>query len=175
MLAAAFALIVAASLQQASPWGQHQWDNGTGVLSRYYFENRTGFPSGYMLANSTRTGSFHYLLNGTGPGSAYFWSNGTAVGSAYFWRNGVEPGSRYYWNNGRGCLSGFGWRNGAACTAGETLVLQVLCIAQAVDIDPCRAINGRLDNQLSRDRDIDFVPGPGTGAETVALMRDRID
>ena len=160
MLAAAIALILAASPQQASPWGQYQWDNGTGFLSRYYFENRTGFPSDYMLANSTRAGSVHYLLNGTGPGSAYFW------------QNGLDAGSRHYWFNGRGCLSDFGWRNGAACTGGETLVLQVLCIAQAVDIDPCRAINARLDDHLSRDW---VLRVPGASAGTITRMRDRID
>ena len=174
MLAAAIALILAASPQQASPWGQYQWDNGTGFLSRYYFENRTGFPSGYMLANSTRAGSFYYLLNGTGPGSAYFWQNRTASGSAHFWENGYEAGSRHYWYNGRGCLSAFGWRNGAACTGGETLVLQVLCIAQAVDIDPCRAVNARVDDWLRRDRN-PFSGAPVTSAETVALMRNRIN
>ncbi|HZW16088.1 MAG TPA: hypothetical protein VFF66_07515 [Brevundimonas sp.] len=174
MLAAAIALILAASPQQASPWGQYQWDNGTGFLSRHYFENRTGFPSGYMLVNSTRAGSFHYLLNGTGPGSAYFWQNGTASGSAYFWQNGLDAGSRHYWYNGSGCLSEFGWRNGAACTGGETLVLQVLCIAQAVDIDPCRAINARLDDHLSRDIH-PWSGAPGASTETIARMRERID
>ena len=168
------ALVIAALLQQVSPWGQHQWDNGTGFLSHHHFENRTGFPSGYMLANSTRAGSFHYLLNGTGPGSAYFWLNRTASGSAHFWENGHDAGSRHYWYNGRGCLSRFGWRNGAVCTSGEALVLQVLCIAQAVDIDPCRAINVRLDDQLSRDSVLIEVV-PGASAETVALMRERID
>ena len=167
MLAAAFALILAASLQQASPWGQHQWDNGTGYLSRYYFENRTGFPSDYMLANSTRAGSVHYLLNGTGPGSAYFWQNRTASGSAHFWENGYEGGSRHYWYNGRGCLSDFGWRNGAACTGSETLVLQVLCIAEAVELPPCDAINARLDAWLERSS------GLSSSDPTAAIVRMR--
>ena len=159
MLAAAIALILAASPQQASPWGQYQWDNGTGFLSRYYFENRTGFPSGYMLANSTRAGSFYYLLNGTGPGSAYFW------------RFGRTAGSEHYWRYGRGCLSETGWRYGARCTGAEALILKTACIAAVIDISPCQAIRTRLDEWLAGTGSISST----RPSDVVAEMRQPFD
>lgn len=174
---AAFALalaLVARPQAATTPWGQHAWDNGTGYLSRHYFENRTGFPSGHYLVNRTGPGTIHHLISGTGAGSAHAWLNGHNAGSAHFWENGVEPGSRHYWANGRGCLSELGWRVGAACTSGEILVFQILCIAKAVELDPCRAINGRLDAWLADDTD-PFTGAPRLSSETVARMRERID
>lgn len=157
--------------QQTAPWGHHEWRNGVGALSEYYFLNGTGFPSAYQLANGTHPGSFHHLLSGTTPGSAYFWDNGLAPGTAYFWLNRHEAGSRYYWANGRGCLSEFGWRNGAACSSAEVLVFQMLCIAQAIDVAPCRVVNARLEEWMAR---ASWFSADGPVA-TIVRMRERID
>lgn len=100
-------------------------------------------------------------------GSSRFWENGVRPGSRYYWDNGREPGSRYYWENGRGCLSRYGWANTTACSSGETVVFQVLCIARKIDVAPCRAVNARLDDWLSRS---DFY-GSGHSADVVARMR----
>lgn len=173
-LALTIALAAPGPQDMVAPWGQHEWDNGAGFLSRHYFENRTGFPSGHQLENGTGPGTIHHLISGTGAGSAHAWLNGYDAGSAHFWENGYDPGSRHYWANGRGCLSEFGWRAGAACTSGEAVVFQILCIARAVQLDPCRAINARLDDWLSRDTD-PFTGAPGLSSEAVARMRERID
>jgi hypothetical protein len=167
---AAVALFLA-PFQQTAGWGDYEWRNGVGMLSAYYFENGTGFPSGYELEYGTRPGSFYHLLFGTRLGSAYFWGNGTEAGSAYFWRNGVEPGSRYYWRNGDACLSEYGWRHGAICDGKEILTFQSLCVAGAIDLAPCRAINTRLAAWLERGS------GRSTGdpAAVVARMREAID
>lgn len=175
MLATVLALAVLAAAPQTPPtyaWGDREWSHGRGPLSRHYFEYGRHYPSSHELSYGEDVGSFYYLIYGNQVGSSYFWRYGRAEGSVYFWRFGRTAGSRYYWRYGRGCLSQFGWRNGAACTGGEALVLQILCIAQAIDIDPCRAINARLDERLSRDS-LTFVPG--ASAETVARMRERIE
>lgn len=176
MLVALVSLALAASAPQetTTPWGQHAWDNGTGFLSRHYFENGVGFPSAHQLYNGTGPGTIQHLISGTGGGSAHAWLNGHAPGSAHYWENGLEPGSRHYWVNGRGCLSDLGWRVGAACTSGEAMVFQILCIARAVDVAPCKAINARLDDWLSRDTD-PLSGAPGLSTEAVAQMRDRIE
>lgn len=173
MIAAALALALVAQTPdptsgQAARWGEHEWVNGTGFLSRHYFENRTGFPSAHHLLNSTQVGSIHHLFNATPAGSSHFWENGVRPGSRYYWDNGREPGSRHYWENGRGCLSRYGWANTTACSSGETVVFQVLCIARKIDVAPCRAVNARLDEWLSRS---DFY-GSGHSADVVARMRE---
>lgn len=172
MLAAAIALALVA--QTTAPaagepalWGEHEWRNGAGFLSRHYFENRTGFPSAHYLLNSTRPGSIHHLFNATSAGSSHFWENGVRPGSRHFWKNGHEPGSRHYWENGRGCLSRYGWANTTSCTAAEVRVLQVLCVAEAIDIAPCRAVNALFDDWATRS---DFT-GPGYFADILARMR----
>lgn len=153
MLAAAlaFAILAQTAPTEGVRWGEHEWLNGTGFLSRYHFVNRTGFPSAHYLRNDTGSGSIHYLFNATTEGSSYFWENGVRPGSRYFWRTGHEPGSRYYWEHGQGCLSRYGWRGAATtCTSGEVVVFQTLCIARAIDVAPCRAINAELDQRVSR-------------------------
>jgi hypothetical protein len=157
--------------QQTAGWGAWEWDNGVGMLSERYFLNGTGFPSAYELEHGTRPGSFHHLIFGTRLGSAHFWDNGTAAGSAYFWRNGIEPGSQHYWRNGRHCLSDYGWREGAICDGKQILTLQSLCVAEAIDIAPCRAINARLVAWLERS------PGLSTGdmSAPIARMREAVD
>lgn len=172
MLAAALALVLSfAPLQQTAGWGEDEWRSGVGMLSAHYFETGSGFPSRHELENGTRPGSFSHLIFGTRLGSAHFWDNGTEAGSAYFWRNGVEPGSRYYWRNGHACLSEDGWRNGAICDGKEILTFQSLCVARAIDLAPCRAINDRLDEWL------EGAPGLSTGdpAEVIARMRGAVD
>jgi hypothetical protein len=172
MLAAALALALSfAPYQQTAAWGDYEWRNGIGMLSAHYFENGTGFPSGYELSNGTRPGSFYHLIFGTRLGSAYFWRRGTEAGSAYFWRNGAEPGSRYYWRNGDACLSDYGWRNGAICGGEEILTFQSLCVARAIDVAPCRAINARLDRWLERSSSM----STGNPAEVIARMREAVD
>ncbi|MCS6626931.1 hypothetical protein N0B44_28840 [Roseibacterium beibuensis] len=175
MLAAVLALALsAAPAQQTAAWGDDEWRNGVGMLSAHYFRNGTGFPSGHELENGTRAGSFHHLIFGIRLGSAYFWDNETGTGSAYFWRNGVGPGSRYYWRNGQHCLSDHGWRNGAICDGREILTFQSLCVARAIDVAPCDAINARLEVWLSRDAD-PFSGAPGPSAEAVARMRGAVE
>lgn len=172
MLAAALAVVIFLSpFQQTAAWGDHEWRNGVGMLSAHYFRNGTGFPSGYELTNGTRAGSFHYLIFGTRPGSAYFWRNGVEAGSAYFWRNGVEPGSRHYWRNGQNCLSERGWREGAICDGAEILIFQSLCIARAIDLPPCHAIDARLEDWLERASGLSAT-GPAT---VIDGMREAVD
>lgn len=161
-------------VQDAVAWGQYEWDYGAGSLSRHGFENGTEFPSGYWLEHATQIGSLYQLMFATGPGSSYFWNNGVQRGSAYFWRHGREAGSRYHWQNGRGCLSDFGWRNGASCSIDEVLVFQTLCIAQAIDVDPCRTIGARVDDWLSRGNASTFRTG-GSPSEVIARMREAVD
>ena len=168
------ALVIALSqtpVQHPSSWGEHEWRTGNGFLSEYYFRNGTGFPSGYGFENGVRAGSFYYLLFGTARGSAHFWVNGVETGSAYFWRNGRERGSRYYWINGRGCLSEFGWRNGAVCDSRDILTFQSLCIAQAIDIAPCQAVNARLEDWLIRSSGL----STGDPSAVIDHMRAVID
>lgn len=172
MLAAVLALsLAAAPYQQTAGWGDYEWRNGVGMLSEHYFLNGTGFPSAYELENGTRPGSFYHLVSGTRLGSAYFWLNGTDLGSAYFWRNGVEPGSQYYWRNGRHCLSEYGWREGAICDGKQILTFQSLCVAEAIDLPPCREINTRLDAWLARGSG-QWTRDP---ADAVTSMREAID
>lgn len=155
----------------AAAWGQYEWDHGAGPMSRHQFQYGATFPSGYFLDYGARAGSFYWLIFATEAGSAHFWDNGRAAGSAYFWRNGHGAGSRRYWQNGRGCLSEFGWRNGTSCSAPEAVVFQTLCIAEAVDLPPCDAINARLEDWLERS------PGLSTGdlSASIARMRDALD
>ena len=172
MLAATLAVVLTlAPYQQTAAWGDYEWRNGVGMLSAHYFRNGTGFPSGYELDNGTRPGSFHHLIFGTRPGSAYFWRNGTGAGSAWFWRNGLEPGSRYYWRNGQNCLSERGWREGAICDGAEILPFQSLCVARAIDLPPCRAINARLEHWLEGASGLSTTD-PAT---TIAGMREAIE
>lgn len=172
MLVVALVLAIStAPPQQTAGWGAREWENGVGMLSKHYFLNGTGFPSGYELDNGTRPGSFYHLIFGTRPGSAYFWDNGLEAGSAYFWRNGVEPGSRYYWQNGQTCLSDFGWRNGAICDGKQILTFQSLCVAEAVDVAPCREINARLEVWLDRSTGL----STGDVSAPIARMREVID
>ncbi len=172
MLAAVLALLLStAQAQPTVPWGEHEWRNGVGQASEHYFHNGTGFGSAWQLDNGTRAGSFYFLAFGTGPGSSHFWSQSVEAGSAYFWRNGLRPGSRYYWFNGRGCLSEFGWRNGAACSGPELLTFQALCIAGAVDVAPCGAINRRLDDWLQTSSGL----STGDLGAVVREMRQALD
>lgn len=167
LLAAVAAALLAQTAPDGARWGEHEWVNGTGFLSRHYFENRTSFPSSHYLRNSVQAGSIHHLFNATSPGSSHFWENGLRPGSRYFWENGGEPGSRHYWENGRGCLSRYGWANTTTCTSAEVVVLQVLCVAGVIDIAPCRAVNAELDDWVSRS---DFT-GPGYFTDVLARMR----
>ena len=172
MLAAVLALALGiAPHQQTAGWGDYEWRNGIGMLSEHYFLNGTGFPSAYELENGTRPGSFYHLVFGTRLGSAYFWLNGTDVGSAYFWRNGVEPGSQYYWLNGQHCLSEYGWREGAICDGKQILTFQSLCVARAIDIAPCRAIDVRLEAGLERSSSL----SASDPALSIARMREAVD
>jgi hypothetical protein len=168
------ALLLALSIQppqQTAGWGDYEWRNGIGRLSEHYFRNGTGFPSGYELEHGTRPGSFYHLIFGTRLGSAYFWDNGVEPGSAYFWRNGVEPGSQYYWRNGQHCLSEYGWREGAICDGKQILTFQSLCVAQAIDLPPCREINARLEAWLERSSSL----STGDPALAITRMREAID
>ncbi|GAA0870359.1 hypothetical protein GCM10009116_21950 [Brevundimonas basaltis] len=178
MLVPAFILaLTVAPAQETASWGQHEWDNGTGFLSRQYFENGRGYPSGHLFENGIKAGSIRYLVSGDGRGSAHFWLNSRDPGSAFFWRNGRDPGSRHYWDNGRGCLSELGWRLGAACSSADTLILQTLCIAKAIDIPPCRPINARLDDWLSRETGDVIYPGDlsiHSYADLVVRMRGNV-
>lgn len=172
MLAAAIALALVAQTAapasgQAARWGEHEWGDGTGVLSRHYFENRTGFPSAHYLRNSTHSGSIHHLFNATSPGSAHFWENGLLPGSRHFWENGVAPGSRHYWENGRGCLSRYGWLTATTCTSGEVVILQILCVAWVIDISPCRVVNAQLDDWVAASG----FTNSGYFADVLARMR----
>ena len=168
MLVAALILALSTSPpQQTAGWGDSEWRNGIGMLSEHYFLNGTGFPSAWELENGTRPGSFYNLIFGTRLGSAYFWDNGLEPGSAYFWRNGVEPGSQYYWRNGQHCLSEYGWREGAICDGKQILTFQSLCVARAIDVAPCRAINARLEAWLERS------PGLSTGDMSAPITRMR--
>lgn len=172
MLVAALALaLFATPPQQTAGWGEWEWENGVGMLSAQYFRNGTGFPSGYELEYGARPGSFHHLIFGTRLGSAYFWDNGLEPGSAYFWRNGVEPGSQYYWRNGQHCLSDYGWRDGAICDGKQILTFQSLCVAEAVDVAPCRAINARLEAWLERSSGL----STGDISAPITRMREAID
>lgn len=162
----------AAPVQKTAVWGAHEWQTGAGPVSLHYFETGTGFPSGYELENGTKAGSFHHLFFSVERGSSHFWDNGLEAGSAWFWRNGHEPGSRYYWLNGRDCLSDFGWRTGAVCTGGDILVFQTLCIARAVDLPPCEAINRRLEAWLARDA---VLTTGGPLSEVVERMREVVE
>ena len=172
MLVAALILALSTSPpQQTAGWGDYEWRNGIGMLSEHYFLNGTGFPSAYELENGTRPGSFYHLVFGTRLGSAYFWLNGTDPGSAYFWRNGVEPGSQYYWRNGRNCLSEYGWREGAICDGKQILTFQSLCVARAIDIAPCRAIDVRLEAWLERSSSL----SASDPALSIARMREAVD
>ena len=172
MLAAAIALALVAhttapAAGQPSRWGEHEWRNGTGFLSRHYFGNRTGFPSAHYLRNSTQLGSIHHLFNATSAGSSHFWENGVRPGSRHYWHNGYEAGSRHYWENGRGCLSRYGWADTTTCSSGEAVVLQVLCVAQVIDIAPCHAVNALFDEWADRSA----FTGPGDFTEVLARMR----
>jgi hypothetical protein len=171
IVAAAALALFFAPLQQTAGWGDYEWRSGIGMLSSHYFETGTGFPSGYELSNGTRPGSFYHLTFGTRLGSAYFWSHGTEAGSAYFWRNGVEPGSRYYWSHGDACLSAYGWRHGAICDGKEILTFQSLCVAGAIDLAPCRAINARLSTWLEGAAS----RSTGDPAAVIARMREAVD
>lgn len=171
----AFAVLalVAASPQQPGEarWGQDEWDHGAGPMSRYQFEYGSTFPSAYFLEHGARTGSFYGLIFADSPGSAYFWDNGLEAGSAYYWRNGREAGSRHYWENGRGCLSEFGWGDGVSCGAADAVVFQTLCVAGAIDVAPCRSINARLEDWLSRSSGI----STSDPAAMIARMREVIE
>jgi hypothetical protein len=167
----AFAILALVAVPPQQPdeaaWGRYEWDHGSGPTSRYQFRYGATFPSGYFLEYGARSGSFYWLIFATAPGSAHFWDNGREAGSAYYWRNGYEAGSRHYWENGRGCLSGFGWRNGAPCSAAQVVVFQTLCIAEAVELPPCDAINARLDAWLERSS------GLSSSDPTAAIVRMR--
>ncbi|MBA4804888.1 MAG: hypothetical protein H2038_09585 [Brevundimonas sp.] len=174
MVAAALAAAVLATAPQDRPghaWGEQEWTYGRGPTSRHYFEYGDRYPSGHELAYGRGAGSFYYLIFGDQIGSAYFWRYGRTEGSAYFWRYGRTGGSADFWRYGRGCLSETGWREGAACTGAEVLVLQTACIAQVVDIAPCRAINARLDEWLANAGTISSRPP----ADVVAEMRRPLD
>ena len=170
MLAAALASAVLAAAPQTSPgyaWGEREWEYGRGPLSRHYFEYGDRYPSRHELFNGNRTGSFYYLIFGAEAGSSYFWRYGNTAGSAYFWRYGRSAGSEHHWRYGRGCLSEQGWRGGSDCTAAEVLVLQTACIAEVVDIPPCRSLNAHLDEWLASAGSLSSRPP----AEVVAAMR----
>ncbi len=159
---------------QAVAWGDHEWRNGVGAMSEHYFRNGAGFPAAHYLENGVQAGSFYHLIFATGRGSAYFWFNGVTAGSAWYWENGGGPASRHHWRNGHGCLSRYGWRNGATCTPAEALDFVTLCVARAVEIDACAAVQTRLDDWLERSSRSTFSIGEPP-AEAVARMRDRID
>lgn len=173
MIAAALAVALFAGLQTAPghAWGEREWEYGRGPLSRHYFESGEGYPSGHELSYGNRTGSFYYLIFGDQSGSAYFWRYGTLPGSAYFWRYGRAAGSEHHWRYGSGCLSESGWRDGASCTGPEVVVLQTVCIARAVDIAPCHAVNGRLEAWLANAGGLGTRPP----ADAVAEMRRALD
>lgn len=170
MLATALAAAMLAAAPQVSPgyvWGEREWEYGRGPLSRHYLEYGNGYPSRRELLYGNRAGSFYYLIFGREVGSSYFWRYGNTAGSAYFWRYGRTPGSRHHWRYGRGCLSEQGWRDGGACTGAEVLVLQTACIAEVIDIPPCRAVNAHLDEWLASAGSLSSRPP----AEVVADMR----
>lgn len=171
----AFAILALVAVPPQHPdeaaWGRYEWDHGSGPTSRYQFRYGATFPSGYFLEYGARSGSFYWLIFATAPGSAHFWDNGREAGSAYFWRNGYEAGSRHYWENGRGCLSDFGWRNGASCSASQVVVFQTLCIAEAVELPPCDAINARLDAWLERSSGL----SSSDPAAAIVRMREALD
>lgn len=147
-LAVALGRPEAAHAQDAVAFGVDEWTYGTGPLSAYHFQYGTGPVSDYWLRYAVEPGSLYHLLNGTDVLSAYWWLNATGPGSAYFWHNGTEAGSQYWWHNGAGCLSEAGWRTGARCGAASARFVVTLCIARAIELEPCAAVEATLAEWL---------------------------